>query len=49
MKLERFIELEEKSKWNPFYYLKYPAKASVNASKIQLRGCKSALLALDFY
>jgi len=38
--LNEFIKREEKSKWNPMYYLYYPAKASVIASKEQLIAIK---------
>lgn len=41
--LESFIKREEVSKWNPFYYLYYPAKASVYASKAQLKGCYESI------
>ena len=41
--LERYIALEEKSKYNPMYYIDYPAKASVQACKAQLKACKVSL------
>ena len=45
--LSMFIKLEEKSKYNPMYYLYYPAKASVIASKIQLKACLISLKELN--
>lgn len=45
--LERFIMREEISKFNPMYYLYYPAKSSVNASKIQLKAVISGIKELN--
>ena len=45
--LKMFIELNDKSKYNPMYYLYYPAKASVIASKIQLKACLISLKELN--
>ena len=43
---ETFIELNEKSRFNPMYYLYYPAKASVISSKLQLMSYQASLKGL---
>ena len=45
--LNMFIKIKEKSKYNPMYYLYYPAKASVIASKVQLKSCLASLKELN--
>jgi len=41
--LEKFIINHELSALNPIYYIYYPAKASVEACKAQLKGCYAGL------
>ena len=45
--LKSFISEHEKSKYNPMYYLYYPARTSVEMSKIQLSTYYEALRILE--
>ena len=45
--LKSFIDKEELSEWNPLYYIYYPAKSSVHASKVQLKAAYQSLRIME--